>query len=238
MGCGHNDLELRCDDDGIASIEIKGVPYRVLSLNKDDQTLRIARLDYLKGFCSPLFLNSTQDSEVFDSVGHDQFYMTFVYGCPSPQLPSLPPSFAPYPISCSIPGIPLNGYVLADSQPQGPGECNVSVYVPVLETVLWEGLAKLQNLVQLIDPAIGEGFEVRWKLNGTACRECLESEGVCGYDPSNGTTCYCKDQTQPSKTCANSHKFPTADADAPSTQESSARSTYLSHCFIWCSLRY
>ncbi|RVW59556.1 Leaf rust 10 disease-resistance locus receptor-like protein kinase-like 1.1-like 2.4 [Vitis vinifera] len=65
LGCGHLDLQLNCHD-GIATIEIMGVNYRVLSFNKDAQTLRIARQDYLKGICSPLLVNTTLDPKLFD----------------------------------------------------------------------------------------------------------------------------------------------------------------------------
>ena len=201
LGCGHLDLQLNCHD-GIATIEIKGVNYRVLSFNKDAQTLRIARQDYLKGICSPLLVNTTLDPKLFDHTAAHQ-YVTFFYGCPSPAISVMPQKF-----SCSIAGIPLeDGYYIAGPQPQGPGACNVSVFVPVLVTSLVEEIVSL-NLDQLIEGVIGKGFEVRLNVDSRACSECLESKGVCGYDLGlNQTTCYCKDQIQASKTCTS----PTGD---------------------------
>ncbi|RVW68765.1 Leaf rust 10 disease resistance locus receptor-like protein kinase-like 2.4 [Vitis vinifera] len=218
LGCGHLDLQLNCHD-GIATIEIMGVNYRVLSFNKDAQTLRIARQDYLKGICSPLLVNTTLDPKLFDYAAVYQ-YVTFFYGCPY----SLAISVMPQKFSCSIAGIPLkDGYFVASPQPQGPGPCNVSVFVPILSTSILEGIGKFQNLDQLIEGVIGEGIEVRLNVDGTACSECLESKGVCGYDLGlNQTTCYCKDQLQASKTCGS----PTGEGPSP---ESSPPSTCPDH---------
>ncbi|KAJ9682853.1 hypothetical protein PVL29_018725 [Vitis rotundifolia] len=207
FGCGLLDLQLNCQD-GIATIEIKGVDYRVLSFNKGAQTLRIARQDYLKGICSPLLVNSTLDPKLFDYAAVHQ-YVTFFYGCPS----SLAISVMPQNFSCSIAGIPLkDGYFVAGPQPQGPGACNVSVFVPILPTSILEEIGNFQNSDQLIEGVIGEGIEVRLNVDGTACSECLESKGVCAYDLGlNQTTCYCKDQLQASETCAS----PTGEEPSP-----------------------
>ncbi|XP_034705957.1 LEAF RUST 10 DISEASE-RESISTANCE LOCUS RECEPTOR-LIKE PROTEIN KINASE-like 2.4 isoform X1 [Vitis riparia] len=209
LGCGHLDLQLNCHD-GIATIEIMGVNYRVLSFNKDAQTLRIARQDYLKGICSPLLVNTTLDPKLFDYAGVYE-YVTFFYGCPPPAISVMPQKF-----SCSIAGIPLkDGYYIGGPQPQGPGACNVSVFVLVLVTSVLEEIRNL-NSDQLIEGVIGKGFEVRLNVDSRACSECLESKGVCGYDLDlNQTTCYCKDQIQAFKTCTS----PTDDVGTP--QESS-----------------
>ena len=245
LGCGLYDLQLHCQDEGdgiaAATIEIKGVQYSVLSLNKDAQTIRLARQDYLKGLCSPLLANTTLDSKLFDYAPGDYQYITFVYGCPSP----LEEALIPFQISCSEAGNPLTGigYFLLGSQPQGPGKCNVSVSVPVLsdlQKLLGEGTSLFPNLVQIIEGAIGEGFEVRLKVNSKACWECLDSKGACGYDlVLNQTTCYCKDQSQPSsRTCSASptdegpSSPPSPTGEGPSSPESFLQSTYLSIMFL------
>ncbi|XP_010660403.1 LEAF RUST 10 DISEASE-RESISTANCE LOCUS RECEPTOR-LIKE PROTEIN KINASE-like 1.4 isoform X2 [Vitis vinifera] len=228
LGCGHLDLQLNCHD-GIATIEIMGVNYRVLSFNKDAQTLRIARQDYLKGICSPLLVNTTLDPKLFDYAAVYQ-YVTFFYGCPY----SLAISVMPQKFSCSIAGIPLkDGYFVASPQPQGPGPCNVSVFVPILSTSILEGIGKFQNLDQLIEGVIGEGIEVRLNVDGTACSECLESKGVCGYDIGlNQTTCYCKDQLQASKTCGS--PTGTGGNNVPKTVGYSVLGAVLLGIFLGC----
>ena len=133
--------------------------------------------------------------------------------------------------SSSYGSTPLeDGYYIAGPQPQGPGACNVSVFVPVLATLLVEEIVSLY-LDQLIEGVIGKGFEVRLNVDSRACSECLESKGVCGYDLGlNQTTCYCKDQIQASKTCTS----PTGDVGTP--QESSPPGTHHNVMFYFIPL--
>ncbi|KAJ6960929.1 hypothetical protein NC653_038814 [Populus alba x Populus x berolinensis] len=178
--CGVPELELRCENNDIARMNISQVAYRVLEINQDDGILRIAREDSLVGLCSPQFMNSTFNPKVFESVEGSK-NLTFIYG-----FHGL--------FTCEIND--QGGYIQEGDT--GPGECNLSVLVPVSTTDLppiwnfpgWEELLR-------------KGFEVRLKVDREACWECFTSSGACGIDCANNqTTCYCPNQSSGSKTCA------------------------------------
>ncbi|KAJ6707473.1 WALL-ASSOCIATED RECEPTOR KINASE GALACTURONAN-BINDING DOMAIN-CONTAINING PROTEIN-RELATED [Salix viminalis] len=196
--CGIPELELKCENN-ITKMSINEVRYRVLDIKQDTKTLRIAREDFLVGLCPPLYVNSTFDPTMFESVTHDYMNFTFLYGC-------LPVFFkVPPPFTCRINGVDYDsGFVVPGAN--GPGFCYSSVFFP----------APVIALTSILDvPALKrflkKGFEVRWKVDGTACRECLISEGVCGYDTTfNQTTCYCRNQSTGSSTCAPPGSPPTA----------------------------
>ncbi|KAK8669595.1 hypothetical protein V6N13_107021 [Hibiscus sabdariffa] len=98
-GCGHPDLELRCDGNtntntNTTTIQMVGVKYRVMEIHPDRQALRIAREDLLEnGCCRPQtpIINSIIDSELFD-LGPPPPYInanaTLFYDYPS-LIPSL-----------------------------------------------------------------------------------------------------------------------------------------------------
>jgi hypothetical protein len=167
-GCGYPGLKLNCDQ-GVATIEIKDVEYLVLDVNPSSQILKIRRKDYLKGICSPKFVNTTLDPTLFDfGLGYQN--LTIAYGC------------AWLPFDC-----PMN--VRLELGAHGPGNCNVSVVVPVHSS--------FQLVVDILEQAFGEGFEVKWKVDTAACIECMGSKGDCGYDLKlNRPTCY-KSQAKP-----------------------------------------
>uniref|UniRef100_A0A2N9EP05 Wall-associated receptor kinase galacturonan-binding domain-containing protein n=1 Tax=Fagus sylvatica TaxID=28930 RepID=A0A2N9EP05_FAGSY len=79
-GCGHRGLELNCDKNNVTIIKIRDVTYSVLNVNLNTQMLTITREDYLSGFCSPNFVNTTLDPTLFDfSLGYQN--LTLAYGC-------------------------------------------------------------------------------------------------------------------------------------------------------------
>jgi hypothetical protein len=175
--CGVPDLELRCENN-ITKMNISQVAYRVLEINQDDGILRIAREDYMVGLCSPQFMNSTFNPKVFES---DEGYknLTFIYGCKdATTIPGKP-------FTCKIKEVnDRRGYIQEGDT--GPGKCNRSVLVPVskkdLPPLFWDLGAWEEHLKK--------GFEVRWKVDMEACRECYRSSGVCGIDyATNQTTC-------------------------------------------------
>ncbi|XP_034923904.2 LEAF RUST 10 DISEASE-RESISTANCEUS RECEPTOR-LIKE PROTEIN KINASE-like 2.4 [Populus alba] len=195
--CGIPELELKCENN-ITKMNINEVRYRVLDIKQDTEILRIAREDSFVGLCPPQFANSTFDPMMFESVtGYMNF--TFVYGC----LP-----FAldgPALFTCIINGVNYqSGFVLPMAN--GPGACYSSVFFPA-------PVIALPSILDLpvFKRYLKEGFEVRWKVDSTACRECLRSGGVCGYDStSNETTCYRPNQSRGSNTYAPASSTPAA----------------------------
>ncbi|KAF2282693.1 hypothetical protein GH714_043710 [Hevea brasiliensis] len=85
--CGIPGLELKCKND-TPTIEIKDGMYRVLEIDEQSQTLRIARKDYMDGLCQPQLKNTTLDPQLFEYVpGYKN--LTIIYGCPIPGVPAL-----------------------------------------------------------------------------------------------------------------------------------------------------
>ncbi|CAI9110651.1 OLC1v1010714C1 [Oldenlandia corymbosa var. corymbosa] len=177
--CGHPGMKLDCDND-TPVIEIMSVKYRVLEINPDSQILRIIRQDFgPTDLCPDKFINTTLDYNIFEySPGY--LNVTVQYGCPLLyiQIPSM--------LTCTVNGTTYqNGYVVPGAQ--GPGSCQASVFFPIRSTSFGV-MQEMPNIGQLID----RGFELRWKLDGTGCKECKNSRGSCGYDLKSGQfTCLC-----------------------------------------------
>ncbi|KAJ6861346.1 LEAF RUST 10 DISEASE-RESISTANCE LOCUS RECEPTOR-LIKE PROTEIN KINASE-like 1.3 [Populus alba x Populus x berolinensis] len=192
--CGVPELELRCENNDIAKMNINQVAYRVLEINQHDGILRIAREDYMVGLCSPQFMNSTFSPKVFEYVeGYKN--LTFIYGCKDAP-PTIPGRI---PFICKRNEVNDQGGYIQEGD-TGPGECNRSVLVPVSKTDLPRPPIKdLPGWEELLR----KGFEVRLKVDWKACLECITSSGACGIDyVTNQTTCYCPNQSSGSKTCA------------------------------------
>jgi hypothetical protein len=179
--CGVPDLELRCEYN-IAKMKINQVAYRVLEINQDARILRIAREDYFVGLCTPQFTSTTFNPKVFEPVeGYKN--LTFIYGCKDAPT-TIPADTIPF--TCKINEVNDQGVYIQEGD-TGPGECYRSVFVPVSITdrprpPFWNMRAWEEHL--------RKGFEVRWKVDMEACRECYRSSGVCGIDyATNQTTC-------------------------------------------------
>lgn len=196
-GCGYPPLELTCEENS-TFVSIASVKYLVLGLESETQLLRIARQDFSNGICLKEYRNTTLDSELFDlAPGYVNF--SFMYGCPSMS------SIIPGHFSCPGNGSSPDGYVsLAASW---PSSCYTSVIVPLpfrISAALDSGSADLPSILQ-------EGFEVKLKVDSEACSECVQSNGVCGYDPiANGITCFCPGLSSGSTSCSSTSKAPTA----------------------------
>ena len=177
--CGYPGLKLNCQGS-VATIKIMNVTYQVLGVNPKAQILKITREDFSAGICSPEFVNSTLDPTLLD-FGIGLQNLTIVYGCgfslliPSPGLGQF---------NCQE-----NGFAHIKWGAYGPEECKVSVVVPVpVQFDPWTGIGIDQSK---LEEAIGEGFDVKWKVDSAACLNCTVNKGVCGYDlKRNRSTCY------------------------------------------------
>ena len=185
-GCGHRGLELNCDKNNVTIIKIRDVTYSVLNVNLNTQMLTITREDYLSGFCSPNFVNTTLDPTLFDfSLGYQN--LTLAYGC------ALSSVALPGQLTCSSSSGLFDVHMELGAH--GPENCNRSVVIPVpsnqsVDTLTW---AKLEQ-------SIKEGFDVKLKVDTSACSFCMGSKGVCGYDQKlNQSTCYRSQAKPPDK---------------------------------------
>ncbi|KAJ6371026.1 hypothetical protein OIU77_001519 [Salix suchowensis] len=71
--CGIPELELKCNENNITTMNINQVAYRVFEINQSSQILRIAREDYLAGLCPPKFANSTFNPKNFQLQNKRRF---------------------------------------------------------------------------------------------------------------------------------------------------------------------
>ncbi|KAI9161420.1 hypothetical protein LWI28_017220 [Acer negundo] len=171
-GCGHPELKLNCEHNGVGDVPtmmINEVNYMVLDIKLEDQTLMIARMDYLKpeGICSPVSHNTTINHEIFDySDGYEN--VTLLYDCPSNdnQAPPLPYKHCSY----------KNWSVKAGDHDSGI--CDASVFFPVPKNLLPREGAGPSDFRQVL----GKGFELKWKL------------GTCALDFNNEKICFCPNQ--------------------------------------------
>ncbi|XP_065848342.1 LEAF RUST 10 DISEASE-RESISTANCEUS RECEPTOR-LIKE PROTEIN KINASE-like 1.4 isoform X2 [Euphorbia lathyris] len=183
-GCGVPELELKCEKNSTTLIEMNKIKYKVMEIEENAQTLKIARQDYYEnGICEPQFVNTTVDPHVFEyASGYRN--LTILYGCPLDAAAVLLGASAAV-FSC--PGSSFQtGFVIweANNDP-GFGLCYASVYVPVSLSLSVFSLSTLES-------SLKQGFEVKWRLDDhTVCTNCITSKGACGFDIiSNKTTCY------------------------------------------------
>ncbi|XP_057949730.1 LEAF RUST 10 DISEASE-RESISTANCE LOCUS RECEPTOR-LIKE PROTEIN KINASE-like 1.4 isoform X1 [Malania oleifera] len=194
MKCGLPGFELICDERSkITTMPIMGVTYRVIELGYP--ILKIAREDVLEmpeGSC-PTYLNdSILDLQHFDyHPYHDEYVnITLLYNCPAattgePLIEIHKP--------CKINDSSYTS-VLPIPQPQSHArrfpKCIVGITFPIRQIDLKE----LGDLLGL-SGVLRRGFEVMCKLKEdekNACEECMQSNGLCGYDyHSNQTACVC-----------------------------------------------
>ncbi|XP_031272417.1 LEAF RUST 10 DISEASE-RESISTANCE LOCUS RECEPTOR-LIKE PROTEIN KINASE-like 2.4 [Pistacia vera] len=181
--CGHMGLELYCKED-TTFIMINHVEYCVLNISESAKVLNIARQDYLSGICPyDGLVNTTFESTLFEySPRYEKF--TLRYGVPRGQ------------IFCSIEEMEKNfNYTDGLISTLGSGFMNFSVTVPVLKTFLEEANRSLS----VVEEALKQGFEVKWKVNGMEnCSKCIQSHGSCGPGPPglwNQPICYCPPQS-------------------------------------------
>ncbi|KAL2522185.1 Protein kinase superfamily protein [Forsythia ovata] len=189
--CAYPGLVLNCRQDEITTIQIINTTYRVLGIYETTQTMRIVREDVMRATCPQDIVNTTLDYSLFDYSATNT-NLTFLYGCPTLNIPGLS-------LVCN------NGYngVYVLSGTQGPGKCNASVVVPVLvSTGNGYGAGGSVNSTAL-DQVLQQGFEIRWKMDGKGCSDCIESMGRCGFNfATNRTACFCPDQPYISATCS------------------------------------
>ncbi|KAL4354049.1 hypothetical protein GQ457_06G026570 [Hibiscus cannabinus] len=180
--CGHSGLELHCDSDNdtdTATIEIHGVKYKVMDIQQERQTLRIAREDFLKdSLCRPQtpIQDSVIDLELFDlAPGYSN--VTLLYDCPSSS--SVPSSLA-----CNDSDYHNVSIITVTDDFRVEG-CSANVTFPI---------SKERSIFQndLLWSLREAGFEVKWKEDTQACRSCTASGGACGFNIFNSqTSCFC-----------------------------------------------
>ncbi|GKV52875.1 hypothetical protein SLEP1_g59431 [Rubroshorea leprosula] len=204
--CGHPKLQLKCEKNETAILEIVRVRYRVLEINQRDKKQKIAREDYEGGICPQNIQNIQNtylDATLFVSAP-DYVNITLLYGCPSAFNPPPPkfnpksPIHEPLNFECDPKSLyednPTMGFILPGDT--GPMGCSASATVLVRDDFYFS--------IEKIKQALKDGFEVEWKVDDEGyCQTCNASKGKCGINPVNETetVCYCQEPSSSSKEC-------------------------------------
>ncbi|XP_060960032.1 LEAF RUST 10 DISEASE-RESISTANCE LOCUS RECEPTOR-LIKE PROTEIN KINASE-like 1.3 isoform X1 [Cannabis sativa] len=186
--CGHPKLKLGCQGNN-AIIEIEGIKYQVLEIEKETPIIKIARVDFLNnGICSPLYGDTTLDKDIFEYAPASEA-ITIFYGCNSTDNMYGGFDCNPGGKSFILPG--NNTMEKIDAH----FSCRSNVIVRVSDPV--QTYAEFMNST-LIEEALKEGYPVSYKVEFAGCENCRKSGGVCGYDWGvNRTTCYCQGDLSP-----------------------------------------
>lgn len=206
--CGHPDFQLQCSER-FAEVSISAVKFRILEANSTSRVIRLARSDYIGGFCPQHSINAQFNENVLPFVpGTDN--LTIYYGC-SPNFPRSFPLLVgeldcggddekSYYVTTNLSSPLLSeiGGFLNDFS----GQCKRHVSIPATGPAL---ITLQKNTTQdNLKKTLQEGFNVG--LNHE-CLMCIASDGACGYNRmSNESICHCIHQTY-SLTCRKKGKI-------------------------------
>ncbi|KAI3768110.1 hypothetical protein L2E82_18542 [Cichorium intybus] len=157
--CGYPGFELNCDDDNLPTINIT---YLVLRINPNAQILKIVRKDMINSMCPQDLVNTTMDPKLFSFTKSYMNIQPNLFGCP------LTFNFMGIgSIFCGDNGV---SQVFLVPEIQGPGNCETSIVIPF--PVEFLNTTTLGQVLQ-------EGFDVMWRVEGSGCRDCIQSGGQC-----------------------------------------------------------
>ncbi|XP_075514781.1 LEAF RUST 10 DISEASE-RESISTANCE LOCUS RECEPTOR-LIKE PROTEIN KINASE-like 2.4 isoform X1 [Primulina tabacum] len=182
--CGFPGFELlNCQFDA-PLLNIDSRSYRVLEIDFVSQTLRVARQDLWNTTCPSVLHSTTLDSKLFEFPSVDSYEnVSLYYDCKSKTDPvqaiNLQNQF-----TCDVDRAKTVN-LFAPGEPSGLGSniiCSNNISVPVSLSAARALSAPLASKNDLRD-ALAGGFSVQWLDKINNCESCLESGGVCGYDP-------------------------------------------------------
>ncbi|CAH1421398.1 unnamed protein product [Lactuca virosa] len=177
--CGYPGFEVNCNEHNPPTINIKNMTYQVKSIDPTVQIMKIVREDMIESICPQDQVNTTMDYNLFN-YNSGYMNMSFLFGCPD--------SWNGMGGRLDLCGNNRGKPVFLIPGVHGPGDCESSVVVPVP--------------VEFVDPntsgrVVGNGFEVRWKVDDEVCIGCRQSSGQCVYDNDTRLTA-CRVGTSPS----------------------------------------
>jgi hypothetical protein len=202
--CGHPSFWLDCSND-VPLINITHLNYRVLDININLRTLRLARTDYWETICPAVLGNTTIDFSLFSYTS--SINLTLYYNCLSPLLPGSAPTLNVTKFDCSINSTNsayYMSYLATDLLDTPLGLCGYHVNVPILESA---GLTYTTE--DAVTAAIDGGFMLGWNANNTQCDQCLGAGGLCGYNTTTSAfACHCASGTFASGCSGITGKYP------------------------------
>ncbi|CAN4079940.1 unnamed protein product [Withania somnifera] len=180
--CGYPGFELQCDDQGNTEIQISNIKYLVLDIYLDAQIIRVTRKDVVAdGICQ--FNTSIDNSNTFE-YAWSLVNFTLNYPCP-PWAGGgggiLPP----------VGSFHCHGMSFAIGGGEGDGTCHASIVVPGRKEFSSGGITgDLGALKELLE----QGFDLKWKVDTSHCKECEKYGGRCGFDvDAKEFRCLCPD---------------------------------------------
>ncbi|KAL1536938.1 hypothetical protein AAHA92_29509 [Salvia divinorum] len=200
--CGAAGYEMSCRDD-VPLITISSLTYRVLAINDQARTLRVARDDLWSGLCAqtPQLRNTTIETTLFNfyQPSNDQ-NISLIYGCTAPPLPTLPPN--QFECSSSAAFFFIRAVALTSSITcAGP-----EVTVRVTESAA-TGLESNPS-IGLLQTSLQGGFSIQWSVDNQNCQRCSGSGGACGSNVTSGSfVCYCANNASFPSTCPNGNNY-------------------------------
>ncbi|KAK4367964.1 hypothetical protein RND71_011756 [Anisodus tanguticus] len=188
--CGYPGFELQCNDHGNTIIQISNIKYLVLNINLDAQIITVTRNKDLAADWICQFNTTIDNSNIFEYAS-TLVNFTFNYACPrwagvGGGNPPLARSF-----NCPINGMSYkNGFAIGSNE--GDGTCHASIVVPGRKDQFSSGgiIGDLGALKELLE----QGFDVRWKVDSSHCKDCEKIGGRCGFDvDAKVFSCLCPD---------------------------------------------
>ncbi|XP_055803620.1 LEAF RUST 10 DISEASE-RESISTANCE LOCUS RECEPTOR-LIKE PROTEIN KINASE-like 2.2 [Solanum dulcamara] len=186
--CGYPGFELQCEDQGNTVIQIANINYLVLDINLDGQIITVTRKDL--GADRICQFNSTIDNSNTFEYASSLVNFTFNYAC-------LPWAGS---FNCPINGMNYkNGFAIGSDG--GAGTCHASIVVPGRKEFSSGGIIRdLGDLKQLLE----QGFDVKWKVDRSHCKECEKLGGRCGFDVgAKEFRCLCPEDQSSSSSSSN-----------------------------------
>ncbi|XP_006341577.1 probable serine/threonine-protein kinase At1g18390 isoform X1 [Solanum tuberosum] len=189
--CGLPQFKLTCEANQDPLIHIDGHNFRVLGINGDNQTMRIARNDLEEDICPDRFGNTSFNDPLL-RYGPDFGILILFYACPF----DIPSEWKNFTFSCNNTGESSHGFYPDQSFISfwGPqyGSCERNVIVPVLLTAFKrfqdQGSTKILELLK-------QGFDVVYNKS-LVCMACERSGGLCWSETDFAEpTCLCRDRT-------------------------------------------
>ncbi|XP_025885974.1 LEAF RUST 10 DISEASE-RESISTANCEUS RECEPTOR-LIKE PROTEIN KINASE-like 1.2 isoform X1 [Solanum lycopersicum] len=192
--CGLPQFKLACEDNQDPLIHIDGHNFRVLDINGDNQTMRIARNDLEDDICPDRFGNTSLNDAHFRYAPRNLMILILFYACPF----DIPSQWKKFSFSCNNSGESNLGFYPDQSFISfwGPKfeSCELNVAVPVLLSAFNrfqdQGSTKMLELVK-------QGFDVVYNKS-PVCMACEKSGGLCWSETDYAEpTCLCQDRTYP-----------------------------------------
>ncbi|KAF9591610.1 hypothetical protein IFM89_004839 [Coptis chinensis] len=183
--CGKPDLELKCNQNNFTEIQIMSKTHRILKIFQENQTLRVASMDFWNDVCPTPYQNATLNITQFNYSIPSTRNLSLFYDCPVSATTS------PNLFTCQDSNRTSDAYFLNETIPsdrkQNLTACNVRIEVPVLRSAY----ERLMNGQTALWAVFREGFDVVYDSEDLSCKPCRNSSGECGYDwESRKSICY------------------------------------------------